>query len=176
MKLTRVCKRCQEEKAIEKFPSCRSRLADGTLKTYKEYVCYTCKHTREYSLGLEKDPNFRKKKREYKREYNKSNPEAKLLWNSKNRAKKLGLEFSLTIDDIVIPTLCPLLEIELKSGDGVIVDTSPSLDRIDTNKGYVKGNVWVISHKANTMKSDATIEEIEKLARNLKNKIGVYSS
>lgn len=175
MNTTRICKRCNEEKMLEKFPSSKSKLADGTIKSYREHVCYSCKHLKEYAQGLEKDPEFRKKKREYKRSYNRNNPKAKLLWNAKSRAKKLGFDFNLTIDDIDIPLVCPLLHIELRSGDGTIVDTSPSLDRINSKKGYVKGNVWVISHKANTMKSDATLGELELLVTNLRNKMGSAS-
>ena len=40
---------------------------------------------------------------------------------------------------------------------------SPSLDRIIPEKGYVKGNIIVVSLKANTMKNNATIEEIKNL-------------
>lgn len=48
-------------------------------------------------------------------------------------------------------------------------DFSYSLDRIDSSKGYIKGNVWVIPFKANRIKSDATLEELELIAKNLKN-------
>lgn len=41
----------------------------------------------------------------------------------------------------------------------------PSLDRIDPRKGYVKGNIAVMSWRANTIKNDATPEEIRKLAK-----------
>jgi hypothetical protein len=48
------------------------------------------------------------------------------------------------------------------------LDNSYSLDRIDSNKGYVKGNVWVISRRANVIKNNATLEELELLTNNLK--------
>lgn len=49
-----------------------------------------------------------------------------------------------------------------------IQNDSPTIDKIIPNLGYVKGNVWVISAKANRMKSNATVEELELLVKNLK--------
>jgi hypothetical protein len=45
---------------------------------------------------------------------------------------------------------------------------SPTLDRIDNSKGYIVGNVWVISMRANRLKSDATVDELMMLATNLR--------
>jgi predicted RND superfamily exporter protein len=44
---------------------------------------------------------------------------------------------------------------------------TPSLDRIDSKKGYTPDNVWVISHRANQIKNDATIEELKLITENL---------
>ena len=171
MQETRQCTRCNEIKPIEKFPCSRVKKPDGAVKKYKEYICYSCKYKREREYGLKNDPLFLEKKRIYRKEYADKNPEFKLYWNSKSRAKKKEFDFNLTVDDIYIPKVCPLIGIPLFSGGGVIIDNSPSLDRIDSKKGYIKGNVWVISHKANTMKSDATLEELELLAKNLRKKM-----
>jgi hypothetical protein len=84
-----------------------------------------------------------------------------MLSRCKARAILKGLDFNLTIDDIYIPEYCPILNVKLelneKQGGG---DTSPALDRIDSSKGYVKGNIQVISSKANRIKTNATTEEI----------------
>ena len=56
-----------------------------------------------------------------------------------------------------------MLGISLEQGNGRVHDASPALDRLDNAKGYVKGNVVVISYKANRMKSNATIDEIVRL-------------
>lgn len=82
---------------------------------------------------------------------------------AKSRATKYGIEFSITIDDIVVPDKCPVLGLEFGPntgrGRGAYKD-SISLDRIDCTKGYVPGNVQVMSRLANTMKSNATKEQL----------------
>ena len=99
------------------------------------------------------------------REYYRRKPENRMLNRARARAKKQGLSFTLDEKDILIPTHCPLLGIELYIAEGrkAVKDNSASLDRIDSSLGYIKGNVWVISHKANTMKSNATLEEMKLL-------------
>ncbi len=112
---------------------------------------------------------IREKGKEYNRRPGKR--ELRMLNAARQRAKVRNLEFNITIEDIIIPDKCPLLEIDLRQTDGTksaCKSNSPSLDRIDSSKGYIKGNVWVISHKANTMKSNATLEEFLLLASNWK--------
>lgn len=72
-----------------------------------------------------------------------------------------GLEFNIEISDIVIPNICPILRIKLGRFDR---KTAPSLDRIDNTRGYIKGNVRVISNRANVMKGDMSLEDIERLS------------
>lgn len=98
-------------------------------------------------------------------------PEAYMLDRSKSRARKKGFEHTITIDDIVIPDKCPLLGIPLFPGQGGVCPNSPTLDRIDSSKGYIKDNVWVISYKANTIKNNATLSELEAITTNLRSKI-----
>ena len=88
-------------------------------------------------------------------------PEYKLFNNAKARAKEKNLEFTIKLSDIKIPEVCPLLGIPLESGKNKCQPNSPSLDRINTQRGYVPNNVWVISHKANTIKSDLTFSELK---------------
>lgn len=98
----------------------------------------------------------------------------RLLNSARARAKRYGLEFNITEEDIFIPSHCPLLGIELQvaTGKKASKSFSPSLDRFDPSKGYVKGNVWVISYKANTMKNNATLTELQKLVDSLKEYTG----
>lgn len=81
--------------------------------------------------------------------------------NARERARKFGVDFDLDQDDIVIPQYCPILGIKLERGtNGRSLDSSPSLDRIFPEKGYVKGNVQVISQLANQMKNSATPQQL----------------
>lgn len=99
------------------------------------------------------------------------NNEKYIFTTIKSRAKKIGIEFNIDATDIKIPSICPILGIPIFKkikGDGNSNKgpraTSPSLDRIDNTKGYIKGNVQVISSKANAMKNNATPEELLQFA------------
>lgn len=97
------------------------------------------------------------------------NLESQMLSSAKSRAKKKNIPFNLDITDIQIPKYCPILGIELKRNNNrENRDCSPSLDRIIPEKGYTKGNVWVISQKANFMKGNGNPEEFSLLANKLK--------
>lgn len=95
-------------------------------------------------------------------------PIRKLVASAKQRALRKNIEFNISAADLALPEVCPLLGIPLKKGIGKISAGSPSIDRIDATKGYIKGNVWVISFKANAIKQNATIQELELLVANLK--------
>jgi len=94
--------------------------------------------------------------------------EYRMLTRAKSRAKQKNIPFNLTLEDIEVPETCPLLgipiEIQPKKGHH---PNSPSLDKIIPEKGYIKGNVWVISNRANTLKNDATLQELKTLVENL---------
>jgi hypothetical protein len=86
------------------------------------------------------------------------------LIHARHRAKKKGLPFDITADDIELPEFCPVLGIKLVIGEGQNPRrnyASPTLDRVKNEKGYVRGNVRVISARANSLKSDASVEEME---------------
>lgn len=88
---------------------------------------------------------------------------------AKQRAKRYGLAFDLKPSDIPVGTHCPVLGIAFKRGvNGTPIDTSPTIDRVDNSKGYVKGNVVVICYLANRIKSSANAEQLGKVHRWLK--------
>jgi len=88
-----------------------------------------------------------------------------LLHNAKRRAKERELDFNLDLNDIVIPTKCPILNIPLVKAGTQLTGNSPSIDRIDSSKGYIKGNIHIISHRANTIKNNGTAEEHMAIAK-----------
>ncbi len=104
---------------------------------------------------------------DYKKKRHRRDPRVRMLNSAKRTHKTKGVPFDLEREDIVIPTYCPVLGIELAVNDGAVGPNSPSLDKIIPSLGYVKGNVRVISHRANTIKSDATIDELRKVVADL---------
>lgn len=107
--------------------------------------------------------------RKYKTTHGKSETlEYILLHKAKIRAKRQNLPFNLELSDIVIPEFCPvLINLKLESnsgGDKKTKPNSPSLDKILPERGYIKGNVAIISHRANTIKQNATVEELRRVA------------
>jgi len=94
-----------------------------------------------------------------------STPEGRMLFRAFRKHRKEGYNFNLTIEDIIIPTNCPILNIPLTTKpEDHNLPNYYSIDRIDSAKGYVKGNVQIISIRANKMKSNATQTELLQFA------------
>lgn len=98
-------------------------------------------------------------------------PEYQMWMGAKKRAREKGLVFSISPFDIVIPKNCPLLNLVLRRGKGILKDCSPSLDRLDNEKGYTKENIWVISHKANRIKGALSLGQLKDFVENLEKEI-----
>jgi actin-related protein len=101
------------------------------------------------------------------KEWKINNIERYLVQSARNRAKKYNLPFDITHEDVVVPEFCPYLGIKLVPFSEW---SSPSLDKIVPELGYVKGNIQVISTKANTMKNNATQDELVRFAEAVLNK------
>lgn len=93
-----------------------------------------------------------------------------LFRSAKLRAFRQGLAFNIALSDVVVPTRCPVFGIEIKVGKGKTHPASPSLDRLNPRRGYVKGNVCVISWRANELKRNGTVRELEAVLRYMKAK------
>lgn len=103
-----------------------------------------------------------------------NHPKQYLLNGARQNAKVKGKEFSITLDDIVIPEICRYLKIPLtifnpyeKRGAGYCRDSQISIDRIDSTKGYIPGNIEIISCLANRMKNSATKEQLIQFAQSI---------
>lgn len=88
-----------------------------------------------------------------------------LLNQKKTYCLKNNIDFNLSVDDLEFPSHCPVLGIELNYFSEVMSNNSPSLDRFDPNGGYVKGNVILISMRANRLKMNASPEELMAIAK-----------
>ena len=105
-------------------------------------------------------------------EYKEQNPvliqTGQMICSAKKRAVKKQLSFDIDTEYVrsLVVSHCPILGMPLewscqRNVGRIVLDGSPSLDRIDPTKGYVKGNVWIISYRANLIKSNATHEELK---------------
>ena len=112
-----------------------------------KYCCSKCKNQR---------PSYSKYK----------NPLAPTFYKRKNVAQRIGIEFSIELQDLEIPEYCPILKTKIILGDP---QYGLSIDRINSKFGYIKGNVQVISVRANMLKNNGTLEEFEKLVDWIKN-------
>lgn len=124
------------------------------------------------SRNYRSSPNGSAKRVEWNRQDAQKNPVRYLLNRARARAKRGGIQFSITAKDVVVPKLCPVLGLVLvvrrktfrEPGIGGF-DDSMSLDRVEPSLGYVPGNVRVISWRANRLKNASSIEELRAILR-----------
>lgn len=86
----------------------------------------------------------------------------------KRKCEADGIPYDLDADYLhsIFPKdgKCPVFGSDLLWGNQESdQDVSPSLDRFDPSRGYVRGNVTWISNRANILKRDATVDEIGRL-------------
>ena len=92
-----------------------------------------------------------------------NNPLKMKLSSIRHSARKRGLKFDLTEDDLIVPEFCPVLGIPLMFGGPK--DNWPTADRVYNHLGYVTGNLSIISWKANRIKSTMSFEEAKAVVR-----------
>ncbi len=154
-KTTKKCKICFQIKLIKDFQynrkKCRECYKKENTKNRKEYYY---KNRKEILRKKQKNAHFTIVNH--------------LLNSAKARAKKYDIPFDLELENVVIPEYCPVLNIKLKRGNRKTLPNSPTLDRIVPKLGYIKNNVCVISFRANTLKSNGTIEEHQRIIEYMK--------
>jgi len=161
----------------------------------KGKVCTNCKEHKslsEFSKQIDEKNGLRPYCRYCAKVYNDNICRFKKWFtNKKGRVKADGIEFTIKPEDIPgvkigetitissnrggrkytsweaveYPKVCPVLGIELDWGMNGIQYNSPSLDRIDPTKGYIPGNVMIMSKLANAMKQNATPEQLNQFSR-----------
>jgi hypothetical protein len=82
----------------------------------------------------------------------------------KYHAAREGLVFDIEFADLIWPDVCPVLGIPLDYLAGGKSENTVTFDQIDPGKGYIKGNVMVMSWRANRIKNDGTAEEHRRIA------------
>lgn len=109
--------------------------------------CNTCCYSQEYNKIKEKMGNVDGGEIVYLKKV--------ILSKAKKRSKKKNLEFNLTLGDLINikNNTCPILGHEILYKSGIDNKRSASLDRVDPNKGYIKGNVKIVSYEGNSLKN-----------------------
>lgn len=163
----KYCCGCKEIKPIDAFNKNKSN-KDGLHGQCK--ACVKVRNKKSHEV-LWADPKRKEKYQSVKTQWKEANTARYLYTQLRSRAKKAGIEFSIELSDLIFPTHCPVFGVALDySRKGKRVNNSPSVDRIDNTQGYIKGNTQIISWRANRIKADSTVEELEKLLIYMKEK------
>lgn len=169
---TSMCHGCKHDLPAEQFAK------DTRRKNGLRYKCRACSAA-QFS-EWQKTDGYTKRVAKYKadrRALKASDPIGRwaqmALSASRARAKKSGLEHTLTLGWLVAnaPATCPLLEEPLHYNNTRTTSFSPAVDRIDNAQGYTPENCWVVSMLANRIKTNATLEQIELAALNLRKRV-----
>jgi hypothetical protein len=165
---TKTCNTCKEEKLPAEF-SINNAAKDGL-----QYNCRTCDNKRQVQRRQQNLDAHLEYQRNYQRDRRKDfEYRLRMLINaSKQRAKLNDREHDINVEDIkaIYPVdgCCPIFGIKLEFNGAGFRDSSPSIDRIDSTKGYTRDNIQVISWKANRIKGAATLQDLEMLVAYLK--------
>lgn len=166
------CTRCKLIKTREEFYF-RAIVADKMSSHCRECDKASCRerYAKARNKRAGKSRTFRERKGD------KSEAEWKMVnmyWRARKRSKEKGWFCDLELKDILdlYVEKCPVFDIELNWQEAKerAMENTPSVDRIDSSKGYVKGNVWIISWKANRIKTNATAEDLIAIAQALMNR------
>jgi hypothetical protein len=147
-------------------------LGEDTLTHKRCAYCHSDKPTTDFNKNPKSSDGCfsycKPCRAEWTKKYDRAEPHKKIFLRKKHKAKERGIEFSLKLEDVVFPTHCPALGVELsyvqRGGNPGSRPNTASFDRIDPSKGYIPGNVIIVSELANRIKTNATVEQIERVA------------
>ena len=184
MEKNKTCKKCfniiTNDQLVFVKAKRKNNLGDVCIKTHTKGICKSCYNkdsnrrnskrkdiiNEKRRFRLKNDSEFSQRIKNFKKISYKKNVTTAILANARRRAKILNLPFTITKEDLVIPDVCPILEIPILIGKQNY-GNSPSLDKKIPELGYVKGNIRIISMKANLMKNNATLQELTKFSENI---------
>jgi hypothetical protein len=171
--MVRTCRVCKVDKPLTDYYN--DRRSPGGRSTW----CKPCQKQWRTTNTVRRC----KRARELKRAKWDENP--KLAWvlrayqSASSHAKQCNVPFTVTKADIawVVEDICPVFGTPLRyeRGSGQRTENSPSLDRVKPELGYAKGNIRVVSWRANRLKSDATVEELLAIVRYMSSKQPEFS-
>jgi len=112
--------------------------------------------------------------KQYRKDHPIQQQTVRMLSNARSRAKKFNVPLSITLDYVrslvgkntSFVSHCPVLGLSLEwsaqrqEGKNTTLPNSPTLDRIVPELGYVENNVRIISHRANMLKNNASLQEL----------------
>ena len=165
---TKICKTCKEKKLPTEFS------LNNASKDRLQYSCRVCDNNRQKQRRAENTEVHADYSRNYQRNRRLDfNYRLQMLINaSKQRAKLNSREHDINVDDIkaIYPSdgYCPIFGLKLEFNGAGFRDSSPSIDRIDSTKGYTRDNIQIISWKANRIKGAASLQDLEMLVAYLK--------
>lgn len=138
----KTCIACKETKATSDFhKNCRT--SDG--------IDTRCKKCKKIEAKLRRENNYFQC----------------YISTKRSECKRKGYAFNLTAEYLedLWTGICPIFGVHLhRASEGKGSHKSAHLDRLDSSKGYVVGNVAWISGRANRIKYDATVEELRAIA------------
>jgi hypothetical protein len=138
------CASCRQLKLVTEFYLIKNQQRKDMLGNFRQSTCKDCNLGRYISKDVRE----------------------KLLLGAKARAKERQIEFDLVIEDIFVPEICPVLGVELFQSVGRGKEkgfqnmNAPTIDRVSNTEGYIRGNICIISRRANSIKGDASIAEM----------------
>lgn len=169
----KTCTKCGQTKNGDDFSFCKKGLprrkaackvchSAATKARYAENPAPALRYAKE----ARKCPVVRRRINDRRKALRRLDPALELWRLARKRARDKGLPFDIGVEDVAVPVVCPVLGIALRWGCSKRqLDHSPTVDRMIPELGYVKGNVCVISWRANRVKSDATLGELEAVVR-----------
>lgn len=160
----KICNVCLKEKPLDQFWTLRN------AKDGKQRRCIECSKAR-WEEKFTRNAEARAALREKDKQRWDADVQGYLYTTAKKRAKKQGIEFTIEKDDIKVVDKCPITGVAMSRYRGTLEHESYSLDRVDSTKGYVPGNVRVISWFANLAKSRLTLQEAENLCKYMRGEL-----